>query len=172
VFQDFTKFNATIGHNISYSRLDKLNDTDMIVYAARLGGATQIIHELPDGLLTLLGKPFGGHELSGGQWQKVACSRAWMRDSWLILLDEPTSSLDIQAEYCLHETFGKLAGKNTTLLISHRFSTVRMADSIIVLSHGQLIEQGNHLTLMNRNGLYSQMYKAQVLKPLNIEEGA
>ena len=139
--------------------LPKLDDR--VAEAAASGGAAALAERLPDGFSTRLGRPFGGEELSGGEWQRVALSRAFMRDADVLILDEPTAALDVRTEHEIYRRFAKLTRGKTTLLVSHRFSTVRMADRIVVLSGGHLIEEGSHQELMARGGLYASMFEMQ-----------
>ncbi|HEU5317765.1 MAG TPA: ATP-binding cassette domain-containing protein, partial [Chloroflexota bacterium] len=122
-----------------------------------------VVEGLPQKYDTTLGRQFsGGVELSGGEWQKVALARAFMReDAQLLVLDEPTAALDAQAEYEIYERFKELTKGRTTLLISHRFSTVRMADHIVVLEHGRVVEQGPHDALVAAGGTYARLYEMQ-----------
>ena len=118
--------------------------------------------KLAGGYDQVLGRRFeGGVELSGGEWQKIALARAYLRDADLLILDEPTAALDARSELEVFESFAELTQGKMALLISHRFSTVRMADRIVVLSNGQLIEEGNHLSLMERGGVYAGMFEMQ-----------
>jgi ATP-binding cassette subfamily B protein len=133
-----------------------------IARAAERGGADDVIAGLPKGYETTLGKWFeGGHQLSGGEWQKVALSRAFMRDAQILILDEPTAALDAQAEHDLFSRIKSLAEGKIALFISHRFSTTRMADRILVLDQGRLIEQGTHQELMALGGQYSHLFELQ-----------
>lgn len=129
--------------------------------AARKAGATDIVRHLPDGFETRLGLRFGGRELSGDEWQKIALARAFFRDCQLLVLDEPTASLDEQAEHNVYRHFSELTRGRMTVIISHRFSTVRMADQIAVLDNGRIRESGTHSELMRRSGLYAKMFEMQ-----------
>jgi len=163
VFQDYARFQLPARDNIGFGQLEHLGDHERIVTAARQGGAQSVVEALPQQYDTTLGRPFsGGVELSGGEWQKVALARAFMReDAQPLVLDEPTAALDAQAEYEIYERFRDLTRGRTTLLISHRFSTVRMADHIVVLEHGRVFEQGPHDQLVTRGGTYAHLYEMQ-----------
>ena len=129
---------------------------------ATLAGIDEMIRSLPRGYDTLIGRTFGEHELSGGQWQSIAVARAFARDAALLILDEPTSNLDARAEYNLFRRFQELASGRTTIIISHRFSTVRVADRILVMEKGTVVESGSHDELMARAGGYKQLYDLHV----------
>jgi ATP-binding cassette, subfamily B, bacterial len=162
VFQDFVRYETTAGSNIGYGDLSCREDQAQLEAAARAGLATPIIDRLPDGYGQLLGKRFeGGVELSGGEWQKVALARACMRNAQLLILDEPSASLDAKNEFLLIEHFARLTSKKMAVLISHRLPTVRLAHKIIVLDHGHLLEQGTHESLMAGNGDYAHMFRLQ-----------
>jgi ATP-binding cassette subfamily B protein len=168
IFQDFVRYKFTVGENIGLGRVEQRHDAAQILAAAARGGAAELIDEMPEGLDTQLGTEFGGRELSGGQWQKLALARAFMRDSQLLVLDEPTAALDVQTEYDLYLRFHDLTRDRMTLLISHRFSTVRMADQIVVLQDGHVVETGNHTALMAQAGLYARLYTLQASSYLDI----
>lgn len=162
IFQDFVRYNISAGENIGVGRLDFMRNTRRILRAAKKGGAASVIRKLPRGLNTVLGNKFDeGVDLSGGEWQKLALSRAFMREAQILILDEPTAALDAMAEYDIYERFAELTSGKTTIFISHRFSTVRMANHIIVLEDGRLIEEGRHDELMGLNGQYARMFNAQ-----------
>jgi ATP-binding cassette, subfamily B, bacterial len=159
VFQGFGRYEATVADNIAYGNWrDLLGQTAKIEAIARRVDAHEMINTMPDGYNTLLGRMFGEYTLSGGQWQKIALARAFARDAALLILDEPTSNLDAQTEYRIFNDFRQLAQGRTTILISHRFSTVSMADRILVMEQGQLIENGTHEQLMVQNGRYALLY--------------
>ncbi|MDO9120093.1 MAG: ABC transporter ATP-binding protein [Nitrospira sp.] len=162
IFQDFVKFQFSAKDNITLG----VNAPDvalpMVVQAARQAGVHEAIERLPKGYESLLGKLFdGGHELSIGEWQKVALARAILRNSQILILDEPTSAMDAKAEAELFERFHELAQGRTAILISHRLSTVKMADRIFVVDRGQIVEQGTHDDLMSRQGLYASLFLTQ-----------
>jgi ATP-binding cassette, subfamily B, bacterial len=161
VFQDYGRYFLTAGENIGLGRVEEIANRERIEQAARAGGAEPLVQRLEHGYDTRLGKEFGGTQLSGGEWQKLALSRAFMRDADLIILDEPTAALDVRAEAEIYERFHTLLGGRCGLLISHRFSTVRMADRILVLEGGRIVEEGSHEALMGRGGLYARMFQMQ-----------
>ena len=162
IFQDFVRYEMTARQNIAVGRLDAAHDDWRIRKAAGRSLAHEVISRLPGQYDQLLGRRFdGGLDLSGGEWQKVALARAYLRDAQLLILDEPTASLDARAEAEVFERFAELTAGKMALLISHRFSTVRMADRIVVLSDGRLEEDGPHGALMARGGRYARMFELQ-----------
>ena len=162
IFQDYTHYYLTARENIWFGNIDLPSDQDQIVAAARYAGADDVIARLPQGYETILGKWFDdGEELSIGEWQKVALARAFLRDAQIIVLDEPTSALDAKAEYEFFEKFHQLAVGRMAILISHRLSTVRMADRIYVLDGGRIVESGTHEDLVRRNGTYALLFETQ-----------
>ena len=162
IFQDFVRYQFTVSENIGFGQIDALNDLGRIKDAAVRGGAEEMIEALPEGYNTMLGRRWeNGEELSGGQWQKIALARAFMREAEILILDEPTSALDAEAEYEVFKRFNELVEDRIAVLISHRFSTVRMADRIAVLSGGHLAELGSHEELMNQNGMYARLFNLQ-----------
>jgi ATP-binding cassette subfamily B protein len=162
LFQDYVSYQFTARENIGIGRAERLEDAPAIASAATKSGAASVIERLPDGYDTVLGKWFdGGVNLSGGEWQKVALGRAFMREAQILILDEPSAALDAKAEYELFSRLQELAHGRTALFISHRFSTVRRADRILVFEHGRLIEQGTHTELLAVGGRYAELFNLQ-----------
>ena len=162
IFQDYAHYHLTARENIWLGNTALPPDHERVIAAARRSGADDVISALPHGYDTILGKWFeDGEELSIGEWQKVALARAFMRDAQIIVLDEPTSSMDAKAEYEVFQSFRQLVSGRTAILISHRFSTVRMADRIYVLKHGSIIEGGTHEELIDRQGVYADLFERQ-----------
>jgi ATP-binding cassette, subfamily B, bacterial len=162
VYQDFARFALTLRENIAVGDIETEPDMQRIEQAAHWSGADEIAAKLPQGYATELTRRFeGGVELSGGEWQKVALARSFLRDAALVVLDEPASALDADAEYRLFQHFRALIAGKTGLLISHRLSTVRMADQVLVLDGGRIVEAGSHAELMARGGHYASLYEMQ-----------
>jgi ABC-type multidrug transport system fused ATPase/permease subunit len=162
LFQDFVRYQFTAAENVGLGEVSALEDRPRIERAVDRGGARPVVDELPQRLDTMLGGWFEqGTELSGGQWQKIALARAFMRDAELLVLDEPTASLDAEAEHDLFQRLRDLARDRSAILISHRFSTVRLADRIAVLRDGRIEELGSHDELIARNGRYAHLFRLQ-----------
>ncbi|MBI2441093.1 MAG: ATP-binding cassette domain-containing protein, partial [Lentisphaerae bacterium] len=162
VFQDYVHYQLKARENIWLGNVAEKPDQELIVQAARFSGADPVIRRLPQGYDTLLSRWFqNGVELSAGEWQKVALARSFFRDARVVVLDEPTSSLDALAEAELFHQFRELVKGRSAILISHRFSTVQMADFIYVLDSGRIIEQGTHQDLLRQSGRYAALYQAQ-----------
>jgi len=162
IFQDFVRYDFVLKENIGVSQVEALEDDARVREAARRSLADSVASRLANGYDQMLGRRFdGGVELSGGEWQKVALGRAYMRDAQVLILDEPTASLDARAEYEVFLRFAELTKGRMAVLISHRFSTVRMADRILVLQGGGLVDQGTHEELVARGGLYAELFSLQ-----------
>ncbi len=163
IFQDFGRYQFSVGENIGAGDVQHFEDTGRWEEAAETGMAAPFIEDMPEGYDTQLGRWFkGGRELSGGQWQKIALSRAFMRsDADILVLDEPTAAMDAASEAAIFEHFQSMSEDKMTILISHRFSTVRAADQIILINHGRVMEQGNHESLMAEDGQYAQLFNLQ-----------
>ena len=162
IFQDFVRYHLTAADNIAVGRIEAREDRERIRQAARRSLADEVIERLPQGYDQVIGKRFRtGVDLSGGEWQKVAIARAYMRDAQLLILDEPTAALDARAEYEVFLRFSELMAGRMAVLISHRFSTVRMADRIAVLEQGSVVEEGTHDDLVARGGLYAELFAMQ-----------
>jgi len=162
IFQDFMRYEMSARENIGVGRIEEIENQARVEEAARKSLAHDVITKLPAGLDQLLGRRFeGGVDMSGGEWQKFALARAYMREAQVLILDEPTASLDARSEYEVFCRFADLTEGRMALLISHRFSTVRMADRIVVLQNGAIGEQGTHEELMRLGGMYSEMFELQ-----------
>ena len=162
IFQDFMRYEMTARENIASGQIDKINDLAELRDAAVKSRSHDVITKLPLAYEQMLGRRFdGGVDLSGGEWQKVALARAYLRDAQLLILDEPTAALDARSEYQVFRTFAELTAGKMALFISHRFSTVRMADRIVVLEGGRLVEEGSHSQLMSLAGRYAAMFEMQ-----------
>lgn len=162
IFQDYIRYQMTVSQNIAIGNIEEKENESLIQQAAKQSLADILIQQLPDKYEQALGKRFNqGVELSGGEWQKVALARAYMKEAQLLILDEPTAALDARAEYEVFERFTELTKGKTAVIISHRFSTVRMADRILVLDKGTLLESGDHFTLLQQNGRYAELFNLQ-----------
>lgn len=162
IFQDFVRYSMSAADNIAAGRIAARDDRDRIERAARQAGADRVIAKLPAGYDQMVGKRFArGVELSGGEWQKLAIARAYMRQAQVLILDEPTAALDARAEFEVFQQFKDLSAGRTALLISHRFSSVRMADRIVVLEGGRVHDQGSHDELIARDGRYRELFELQ-----------
>lgn len=164
IFQDYLRYQMTIAQNIAVGNIKEKENRDLITASARQSLADVLVEKLPDKYEQMLGRRFNkGIELSGGEWQKIALARAYMRDAQLFILDEPTAALDARAEYEVFQRFADLTKGRSAVLISHRFSTVRMADRILVLEKGRLIEMGSHEELVHKKGLYAELFHLQAM---------
>ena len=162
IFQDFVRYHLTAGENIGVGRIEALDDSARIRDAARQAMADATIQALPLGYDQVIGRRFkNGIDLSGGQWQKIAIARAYMRDAQVMILDEPTAALDARAEFEVFQRFKELSQRRTAVLISHRFSSVRMADRILVLAGGRVEASGTHDQLMAQGGRYAELFELQ-----------
>jgi ATP-binding cassette subfamily B protein len=156
------KYDMLASENIGFGRIEELGDETRIRNSAEKSLAAAVISGLPESYRQMLGRRFeGGVDLSMGQWQKISLARAYMRDAQILILDEPTASLDARAEYQVYQRFVELTAGKMAVLISHRFSTVRMADRILVLERGRIAEQGSHRHLVNLGGKYSELFELQ-----------
>jgi ATP-binding cassette, subfamily B, bacterial len=162
IFQDFMRYEMTAAENIAVGRIEDLKRLDRLDQAAQKSMADEVIARLPGHYEQMLGRRFdGGVDLSGGEWQKVALARAYLRDAQLLILDEPTASLDARSEFEVFQRFAELTDGKMALFISHRFSTVRMADRIVVLENGSIAEDGSHSELARLGGRYAEMFEMQ-----------
>ncbi len=162
IFQDFVRYYLSAADNVAVGRIDARDDHARVVEAAHRSMADEVIAKLPRGYEQMLGKLFkSGVDLSGGEWQKIAIARAYMRDAPLLILDEPTAALDARSEFEVFQRFKELSQGKTAVIISHRFSTVRMADRIIVLDGGRIEEIGSHADLLAANGHYAELFELQ-----------
>jgi ATP-binding cassette subfamily B protein len=162
IFQDFMRYEMTARDNIAVGQIDQVSTLPVLKQAAAKSMANEVIERLPRDYEQMLGRRFeNGVDLSGGEWQKVALARAYLRDAQLLILDEPTAALDARSEFEVFQRFAELTAGKTALFISHRFSTVRMADRIVVLEHGRIAEDGNHEQLSRLGGRYAEMFEMQ-----------
>ena len=162
IFQDFMRYEMTARENIAVGQIEKLDDLKLLQTASRKSLADQVIAKLPLEYEQMLGRRFdGGVDLSGGEWQKIALARAYLREAQLLILDEPTAALDARSEFEVFHRFAELTAGKMALFISHRFSTVRMADRIVVLENGKIAEEGSHDQLSRLGGRYAEMFEMQ-----------
>ena len=162
IFQDYVRFSFKAGENVAIGQIEDAGKQEQIENAAEKSLADPVIRKLPGGYNQMLGKRFAeGIDLSGGEWQKIALARAYMRDAQIVILDEPTASLDARAEYEVFKRFSELTKGKTAVIISHRFSTVRMADRILVLKNGEMLQLGTHEELVSTDGLYAELFRLQ-----------
>lgn len=162
IFQDYIRYQMTVSQNVAVGNIEEKENLERIKDASKKSLADLLIQRLPNQYNQQLGKRFNqGVELSGGEWQKIALARAYMKEAQLLILDEPTSALDARAEYEVFQRFAELTKGKTAVLISHRFSTVRMADRILVLDRGELLEAGSHEELLHKNGRYAELFQLQ-----------
>ena len=162
IFQDFLRYLLSAHDNIALGEHARFDDDDAVERAARAAGIHEALAGLAGGYDTLLGpEHFGGSDLSGGQWQRVALARAFFRDAPIVILDEPTASLDPRAEAALYGSMRELYAGRSVLLITHRFASVRTADRIYVLRDGRVTEEGTHHELMDADGYYAELFRLQ-----------
>jgi ATP-binding cassette subfamily B protein len=162
IFQDYMRYEMTARENIAVGRIEQVNNLGLLQRSAEKSMADEVVAKLPSGYEQMLGRRFeGGVDLSGGEWQKVALARAYLRDAQVLVLDEPTSALDARSEYEVFQRFAELTAGKMALFISHRFSTVRMADRIVVLENGRIAEEGDHDALTSLGGRYAEMFELQ-----------
>ncbi|HYP20531.1 MAG TPA: ABC transporter ATP-binding protein, partial [Chloroflexia bacterium] len=165
IFQDFVRYELTVQENIGLGDVTRIGDESSVRRAATQAGVDDVIGNLPRGYKTTLSRWLAegesGADLSGGEWQKIALARMFMRQADLLILDEPTAALDAQAEYDLYNSFVELVGQRTCLLITHRFSTVRMADVVAVIEDGRITEYGPHSELLALDKTYARLYRMQ-----------
>jgi ATP-binding cassette subfamily B protein len=162
IFQDYMKYEMLVAENIGFGKIEEIGNRPRVQAAAEKSLAAGMIERLPKGYEQMLGRRFeGGVNLSTGQWQRIALARAYMRDGQVLILDEPTASLDARAEFEVYRRFVEMTAGKIVVLISHRFSTVRMADHILVLAQGQIVEQGSHQDLVSLGGRYAELFQFQ-----------
>jgi ATP-binding cassette subfamily B protein len=162
IFQDFMRYEMTARENIAVGRIELIDNLPLLQQSAQKSMADEVVGKLSSGYEQMLGRRFdGGVDLSGGEWQKVALARAYLRDAQVLILDEPTSALDARSEYEVFQRFAELTAGKIALFISHRFSTVRMADRIVVLENGRVAEEGDHDALTQLGGRYAEMFELQ-----------
>jgi ATP-binding cassette subfamily B protein len=162
IFQDFVRYHLPARENVGFGQIDQLENEARIIDSATRSGAHATITGLPQGYDTMLGKWFErGNDLSGGEWQKIALARAFMREAEVLVLDEPTAALDALNEYAVFQRFRELTDNKIAILISHRFSTVRMADRIVFFNDAATTEMGTHAELLAKGGMYAKLFTIQ-----------
>jgi ATP-binding cassette subfamily B protein len=162
IFQDYIRYQMTFYQNIAVGNIKELDNEALVKRAATESLADKLALKFPEGYQQWLGRRFNdGVELSGGEWQKVALARAYMKDAQVLILDEPTAALDARAEYEVFQRFAELTKGKSAVLISHRFSTARLADRILVLENGTLLESGTHQELLKADGRYAELFNLQ-----------
>jgi ATP-binding cassette subfamily B protein len=162
IFQDYLRYQMSLSQNIAVGNIGEIDNKELIKKAAHESLADALAEKLPNQYDQWLGRRFNdGVELSGGEWQKVALARAYMKDAQLLILDEPTAALDARAEYEVFQRFAQLTKGKSAVLISHRFSTARLADRILVLEQGTILEIGTHQQLLANDGRYAELFKLQ-----------
>ena len=163
VFQDFCRYSLTVGENIALGDISAIDDLERLKSASEKSEIKAKIEKLPQAYDTLLGKQFDGTELSGGEWQKVAIARAFVRekDAQIMILDEPTAALDPRSEYEIYSSFAELVKDKIAILVTHRLASVRLADRILVMKAGKLVEMGTHEELLQQNGEYATLWNMQ-----------
>ena len=163
VFQDYVRFEVTARENIAFGNLEALDDTAAIEAAAAMSGASEVVAGLPSSYDTVLGRAFDerGQDLSTGQWQRLAIARAYFRDASVLVLDEPTAGLDAKAEVEVYRSFTDMSLGKSVILISHRLGCARLADRVVFLDAGRIVEEGKHDELLARGGRYAEMYEIQ-----------
>ena len=163
VFQDFCRYDLSIGENIALGDTSAMDDLEKLKCASEKSEILAKVEKLPEGYETLLGKKFNGTELSGGEWQKIAIARAFVREkeAQIMILDEPTAALDPRSEYEIYSSFAELVKGKTAILVTHRLASVRLADRILVLKAGKLVEMGTHEELLQQNGEYATLWNMQ-----------
>lgn len=163
IFQDYVQYGLTVRENIGFGQVERMEDLEAVAEAAAKAGVAPVIEKLPSGYETYLGRMFGetSTDLSGGEWQRIALARAYMRNSPVLILDEPTASMDVFGEAEIYQAFAEMMRDHIAVVISHRFATVRNVEHVLVLDKGMVVEQGTHTELMAQKGLYAEMYQLQ-----------